>query len=85
MIPVSIFGSCYNQPNQTFQQKMNADCFFTTIFLDARNGSSQRKKSQAAAEKGARYIGHGVLDSLLNYLGPLAKIIEWRLLELVQK
>ncbi|CAK9109464.1 unnamed protein product [Durusdinium trenchii] len=25
----------------------------------------------AAAEKGARYIGHGVLDSLLNYLGTL--------------
>lgn len=25
----------------------------------------------AAAEKGAIYIGHGVLDSLLNYLGTL--------------
>ena len=27
--------------------------------------------AEAAAEKGAIYIGHGVLDSLLNYLGAL--------------
>ena len=27
--------------------------------------------TEAAAEKGAIYIGHGVLDSLLNYLGAL--------------
>ena len=32
----------------------------------------RKKKKQAAAEKGAIYIGHGVLDSLLNYLGTLA-------------
>lgn len=39
--------------------------------LTGRKGRISSSSTEAAAEKGAIYIGHGVLDSLLNYLGAL--------------